>query len=171
MAWGDLLVTCTGGELGGYRYKGTRALVLLHEEELRRFVATWRAAKRAGISLAGFEDPNYESLEKLLAHILWWARDYMIWACDKLGIPDPEISSVPDPHAIEVELAAYLEHLLERWRAPLCDIPEEPFFGPQHTTRWCTELPIEALLEHAVVHPMRHRLQLLELLELANHKE
>ncbi|KPK64952.1 MAG: hypothetical protein AMS21_06060 [Gemmatimonas sp. SG8_38_2] len=171
LAWGDLMVNHTGGILDRYQYMGARALVLLHEEELRRFVETWKTAKDAGIRITGCEDPNYESLEKLVAHVLWWARDYMTWVCDRLGLPDPEIRMVPRTDVIEVELDAYLEHLLDRWRSPLCDIPEEPFFGPQHTTRWGTELPIEALLEHAVVHPMRHRLQLLELVEQANHKE
>jgi hypothetical protein len=165
------MTTHGGGKRDGYRYRGTRSLVLLHEQELRRFVETWGTAKDAGIVLAGFEDPNYESLKTLLAHVLWWARDYMVWACDSLGLPDPEIRDVPLPDAIEAQLYSYLEHLLERWRAPLTEIPEERFFKPQHTTRWGADLPIEALLEHAVAHPMRHCLQLLELLEPANHPD
>ena len=158
-------------ELDGYRYKGARALVLLHEEELRRFVATWRMAREAGLTLAGFQDPNYESLEKLLAHVLWWARDYMVWVCDKLRLLDPEIIDVPEPEALVAELDPYLEHLLGRWSVRLSVIQEEPFFEPQHTTRWGSDLPVEALLEHAVVHPMRHRLQLREMLGHANRRE
>jgi uncharacterized damage-inducible protein DinB len=137
----------------------------LQEQELRRFVGTWREAKDAGIVLTGFEDPNYASLDTLLAHVLWWARYYMIWVCDKLGLPDPEIGEVPPADVIEAELDSYLQHLLERWRAPLSEVREEAFLHPQYTTRWGAELPVEHLLEHAVVHPMRHRLQLLELLD------
>ena len=165
------MVTRIRGKLQAYRYSGARSLVLLQEEELKRFVTTWRTARDAGLRLARFHDPNYESLEKLLAHVLWWARDYIVWVCEKLQLTDPQIRMVPEPDAIEAELDSYLEHLLERWRAPLIEIPEERFFTPQHTTRWGSHLPVEALLEHAVVHPMRHRLQLLELLALAGHAE
>ncbi len=164
------MMTRAGSRTDTFQYLGARSLMLLHEQELRHFVATWRTARDAGIALTGYKDPNYESLNTLLTHVLWWARDYMVWACESLGRPDPEIGEVPPPDAIVAELDTYLEHLLGRWRAPLSGIPEELFFRPQHTTRWGSDLPVEALLEHAVVHPMRHRLQLLELLERVDHR-
>ncbi len=154
-------------QLPHFRYRGVRSLVLLHEQELTSFVDAWRVARDTGVSLPPVEDPSYASLESLLAHVLWWARDYMVWACEKLGLPEPGIGATPTAEAVAAQLDDYLEHLLERWRQPLAAIPEEPFFRPQHTTRWGIEYPVEALLEHAVVHPMRHRLQLLELMESA----
>jgi hypothetical protein len=35
----------------------------------------------------------------------------------------------------------------------------------EHTTRWGATLSIDGMLEHAVLHPARHRFQLEELLE------
>jgi uncharacterized damage-inducible protein DinB len=147
-----------------FRYRGARALVLLHEQELRAFVETWERARLSDLDLPESADSNYASLEALLSHVLWWARDYMVWTCDKLGLPDPRIKEVPSPDRVIAALDEYVEHLLEKWREPLAGIPEEPFYEPQHATRWNIEYPVEALLEHAVVHPMRHRLQLVELL-------
>jgi hypothetical protein len=156
----------TGTELTlvDYRYPGVRALVLLQEQELRDFVDIWKDAKDAGVVLSGFKSPNYESLDTLLVHVLWWARDYMVWTCEMLGLPGPEINEVPDVCAVEANVESYVDHLLERWRLPLSDTPEEPFFDTVYTTRWSIDYPVEALLEHAVVHPMRHRLQVLELM-------
>jgi uncharacterized damage-inducible protein DinB len=151
-------------KLDGYRYAGVRALVLLQEQELRSFVDTWKKAKKAGVTLEGFKDPNYKSMETLLQHVLWWARDYIVWSCEMLGLTDPEIDEVPEAGAVEEAAQSYLEHVLERWAHPFCELDEEPFFKPQYKTRWGIDYPVEALLEHAVVHPMRHRLQLLEMM-------
>jgi hypothetical protein len=147
-----------------FQYRGARALVLLHEQELRQFIEVWKSAKNEDIRLTETTDPDYASLDTLLSHVLWWARDYMIWSCEKLGLPDPGIEEAPPPERVAVEVDDYLEHLLEQWRGPMANVPEEPFYDPQHATRWNIDYPVEALLEHAVVHPMRHRLQLLEIM-------
>jgi len=49
---------------------------------------------------------------------------------------------------VEREAEGYAEHLVERWRLPLVDV---------------AEARLEAT--HAVMHPLRHRFQLEELLE------
>lgn len=165
------MTTQRDAQLTDFRYRGARALVLLHEQELERFVATWREGRQAGLMLSGFDDPNYASLETLLAHVFWWARYYLTWSSESIGLPDPQVSEVPQPGTIVEALDSYLEHLLERWRDVLTGVPEEPFLKPQYTTRWGASLPVEHLLEHAVVHPMRHRLQLIELMERAKDHE
>jgi uncharacterized damage-inducible protein DinB len=139
--------------------------VLLHEQELLSFIQTWQSARELGLVLPASDDPNCASLDTLLWHVLWWARDYMIWTCEKLELPDPGIKVTPQPDTIVAELDSYVEHLLERWREPLSNTPEDSFYKIQHKTRWGIDYPVEALLEHAVVHPMRHRLQLQELWE------
>lgn len=138
-------------------------MVLLHEQEIVRFVETWRKAKDSGLVLRGHDDPNYESLETLLAHVFWWARYYAVWSCEHLGLADPRIGEAPTPSEVESELPNYLEHLLAQWRGLFTEVPEEPFLKPQFRVKWGSSLPVEHLLEHAVVHPMRHRLQLIEL--------
>jgi uncharacterized damage-inducible protein DinB len=141
-----------------WEYRGARALVILHERELRQFVETWKAARARGTSLARM------TLEDLLVHVLHWARDYLVWSCEKLELPDPACRPVPGVDDVARVVDDYLEHLLQRWREPFRTLPEEAFCDRQYVTRWGRPYAVEALLEHAVVHPMRHRLQLEELI-------
>ena len=55
----------TMSDLAGYRYRGARALVLLHERELRAFLATFRRAQAWGVTLPETDDPDYASLAAL----------------------------------------------------------------------------------------------------------
>ena len=152
-------------DLPPYVYRGARALVLLHEQEVKKFIATWLEAREAGPTVLLTNRPEPVSLDELLHHVLCWARDYMVWTCEKLGLPDPEIDPVPSPAELQARLPRYVDHLLARWRLPLAGVAEEPLFSPLHTTRWNIDYPIEALLEHAVGHAMRHRFQLREMIE------
>jgi len=154
-------------QLEDYRYRGARALVLLHERHLRRFVETWRRAKAAGVTLPDTDDSTYLSMETLLQHPLRSARGYMTWMCECLGLPDPDLPAVPDASTVERDADAYVNALLRGWRAPLRDVPEERFGGRTYTSRWGEEYTIDAMLEHAVMHPIRHAFQLEELIERA----
>ena len=151
-------------ELSNYRYRGARALVLLHERALRSYLATWRRAVAADVRLPVTEDPSYVSLQTLLAHGLGAARRYMTWLCEKLGLPDPGIDLPPQPQDVEKEAERYVEHLLVRWRLPLVEV-EEARFSAIHKTRWGEDMSLEGMLEHAVMHPHRHSFQLEELIE------
>jgi uncharacterized damage-inducible protein DinB len=151
-------------DLKGYRYRGARSLVLLHEKELRAFLSVWKRARAAGVRLPATEDPDYASLDALLHHALRAARGYITWLCEKLGLQDPGIDPAPEVARVEREAERYVEHLLARWRMPLADI-EEKRFSATHKTRWGEDMSCEGMLEHAVMHPVRHRFQLEELLE------
>src|SRR6266702_7890498 len=102
-----------------YRSRAVRAMVLLHAEHLRRFVQVWRLALEKSVSLPRTGDPAYASLEVLGRHVLSAAGGYMIWMCDVLALPDPGIRPAPDASAIIRDADDYLEHVLDRWRAPL----------------------------------------------------
>jgi hypothetical protein len=151
-----------------YRHRGARALVYLHEQHLRQFLNTWKKALASGVSLPETDDPSYESYNTLLRHVLRWARGYMNWICEKLHLPDPEIKPVPEADVIENEAENYLEHLLEKWREPLVDVPQERFYKPEFTAPWKSNYCIDAMLEHAVMHPIRHNFQLGELMQKDN---
>ena len=151
-------------DLSNYRYRGARALVLLHERALRELLPAWRRARAAQVRLPSTQDPDYASLETLLHHALRAARGYMTWMCEKLGLPDSGIDPSPEASRVEQEAERYIEHVLERWRLPLADV-EEARFGATHKTRWGEDMSLEGMLEHAVMHPLRHRFQLEELLE------
>lgn len=149
-----------------YAYGGARALVALHDQHMRSFLATWQKVKSAGIVLPQTTDPAYKSMETLLRHPLKSSRGYIVWICQKLDLPDPEINSVPEIEQIEQSAEKFLEHLLQRWQLPLRDIPEERFFDRTYTSNWDAEYCIEAMLEHAVLHPIRHEFQLLHLVTI-----
>ena len=147
-----------------YRSRAVRALVQLHEEHLRRFVQTWKMAMARSVTLPATGDPAYASLETLGRHVLSAAGSYMIWMCQVLGLPDPGIRSAPPAAAIAREADDYMEHVLDHWRAPLKDLPDEKLETPEYPSRWNTRYSIDSMLEHAVMHPIRHSFQLNELL-------
>ena len=84
--------------------------------------------------------------------------------CANLELPDPEIDSPPSPEQIESRAQQYLEYVLGKWDGPLADVAEqrlsEPIFMWGEREIGC----VEAMMEHAVVHPARHRFQLIELM-------
>ncbi len=57
----------------------------------------------------------------------------MNWMCEKLALPDPGIRPAPDVAAITREAAEYLEHVLERWRRPLRDVPDDKLERPEYS--------------------------------------
>ena len=147
-----------------FKYRGARAMILLHERHMQEFLATWREFRAAGAALPQTDDPDYASALAVLRHILRAGRGYMTWICDKLQLPDPQIDAVPEDDRIEAEADAYLKHLLLRWRTPLVEVPPERFEDRTYTSRWGMEYCIDAMLEHAVMHPIRHTFQLREIL-------
>ncbi len=145
-----------------YRYGGARALVRLHERHLWEFWATWCEARSAQVQLPETDDLNYASLEVLLHHVLACARGYLQWMCTQLELPDPGIGPPPPAERAPDEATRYLSHLLERWSTPLADVPHEAFRKP--VVQALTATTVEAMLEHAVMHPIRHSFQLRNLL-------
>lgn len=151
-------------ELQDYHYRGARAMILMHERAMHEFLATWRRAKAANVALPETEDPDYASLETLLFHVIRSARNYMVWICDKLELPDPRIDPPPPPEHVEERAEAYIKHLLGRWRLPLVGIDEETLSRPSFKSRWDMDYSIDSMIEHALVHPARHSFQLEELM-------
>jgi hypothetical protein len=149
---------------GAYRSRAVRALVLLHDQHLRRFLVVWKQAQNASVVLPGSGDPAYASLETLLHHVLGAARGYMTWMCQQLELPDPAIRLPPEPTALAAEADGYMEHVLEKWRTPLQDVGDERLETPEYQSRWQSRYCIDSMLEHAVMHPIRHVFQLEELM-------
>ena len=145
--------------LPSYQYNGARAMVGLHDDQLREFLAVWRKAKTANLQLPQTDDPDYASLETLLRHVVGCARGYMVWMCQALGLPDPDINPTPDAETLAPEVGAIVEHVTERWKKPLAQVPEKRF-NEVYPSSWKVEYCIDAMLEHAVMHPIRHTRQL-----------
>lgn len=143
-----------------FQSRGARVSVLLHEEQLWRFFEVWRRAKSSGADLPVVDDPDYASLEALLGHVLRWARAYLIWICDQLDLPAPAIGPAPDVPADEDDVIDYMTRLLAAWRNPLRSVTETRFSDRTYTAPWGVLYSIDAMLEHAVMHPIKHRFQL-----------
>ena len=149
-----------------YRSRAVRALTLLHEEHLRRFVKTWHQAVAVPVALPPSADPNYASLGELGRHVLSAAGSYLVWTCDVLKLPDPGVRPAPDALAVIQDADSYLEHVLERWRGDaLRRIADGELETPEYRSRWQTRYSIDSMLEHAVMHPIRHAFQLDELMK------
>jgi hypothetical protein len=134
-----------------YRSRAVRALVLLHDEHVRRFLVVWNQAQAASVVLPKTDDPSYASLETLLRHVLGAARGYMTWMCEVLELPDPEIRIPPEPPALLAEADSYMEHVLEQWRTPLRDVGDDRLETPEYPSEWQTRYSIDAMLEHASI--------------------
>jgi hypothetical protein len=147
-----------------YKYKGAKALVALHEIHIRDFYKTWQQAKLVGVTLPKTDDPYYKSFDTLLYHVLRSARGYMVWMCKQLNLPDPQIDEAPLPEIVVENSEKYLNYLLEKWDTPLRNVPPEQFEDKVYKSNWGVEYCIDAMLEHAVMHPIRHEFQLKNLI-------
>ncbi len=147
-----------------FLYSGARAMVALHERQLRSFLETWRRARAAEVTLPETDNPNYVSIQTVLRHALVAAYGYLDWMCEKLELPDPGLEPPPEVDDVEAQADAYLEHLIERWRTPLTGVERGRFFKPIYRSRWGVDYCVDAMLEHAVMHPIRHQFQLENLL-------
>jgi uncharacterized damage-inducible protein DinB len=136
----------------------------LHDKHLRQCLDVWKQAKAANVKLPKTDNENYQSLEMLLEHILGSAGHYMIEICEYLELPHPAIREVPGVSTIEAEAEGYLEHVLERWRLPLVHVSEETLDqAPEISDSY--RMPYYGMLEHAVMHPVRHQFQLENLIK------
>jgi len=132
-----------------FKSRGVRALVHLQMAEMDRLFVVWKQAKRAGVKLPRTTDPAYQSIDLLMRHPLRSCRGYLTWLCEVLGRPDPRVPDPPEAERVAAQGAAYLKVL-------------DSF--DTHNARWGAPMTVEAMFEHAVVHPMRHRFQLEELI-------
>lgn len=148
-----------------FKSRGVRALVILQMAEMNELFVVWKKAKRLGVKLPRTEDPAYENLDLLMRHPLRACRGYLTWLCEVLGRPDPGVPDPPEARDVGKKSAAYLKRLERSWNTHMAWMPNEVLDSPGlHTSRWGVPMTVEAMLEHAVAHPMRHRFQLEELI-------
>lgn len=148
-----------------FKSRGVRALVVLQMREMDRLFVVWKQAKRAGVKLPATRDPAYQSMDLLMRHPLRSCRGYLTWLCEVLGRPEPKVPDPPDAEKVAAQGAAYLKVLAKAWERHMAWMPGKTLDSPRvHTSRWGAPMTVEAMLEHAVAHPMRHRFQLEELI-------
>ncbi len=137
----------------------------MQERELREFVETWKSARAQGVPLPITDDPSYASLEALLQHVLGASRFYVTWLCEKLGLPSPAISALPETGWTAESIGTFVDQLEEGWRTALVTVSNDALESENWLAPWGAPFTADSMLEHAVMHPIRHRFQLNQWLE------
>jgi uncharacterized damage-inducible protein DinB len=147
-------------QTASYRSAGARVLVGMHERELRHFLDVWRQADERDLTLPETDDPSYASREELLVHVLACAAGYLMWICEQRGKQPPDLDRSPDSAGFDARADAYIADVFDAWNAHLLDLTEEEANSPAYESRWGVPYCLDAMLEHAVMHPVRHTHQL-----------
>ncbi len=143
-----------------FKSNAVRSCVELHEIELRRFYETWQAFRRAGVSLPQTTDPSYASPDDLGGHVLRAARNYLTWIGQCVKRPVTDVDADDDRVSVARKGRAFMEEVLAAWRRHLAVLDDAELAPATFKSRWGEDYSVEQMLEHAVVHPMRHRIQL-----------
>ncbi len=143
-----------------FKSNAVRSCVELHEIELRRFYDAWDAFQASGAALPRTDDPSYASPEHLLGHVLRSARNYLTWIGQCVQRPVHDVDSDDDRVSIARKGRAFLTDVLAAWPRHLKALEDAELAPATYKSRWGEDYNIEQMLEHAVVHPMRHRIQL-----------
>ena len=149
-----------------FRSRAVRSLVDLHEREMRSFLQLWKRFVASDKPMPeAHGDEHYENRERLLAHVLMAARGYLTRIGEWVGRPVSDVDASTDPYEVVRRESAFIDEVLAAYRRHLAEISPEELEQQIHRTRWGELMSVENLLEHAVVHPMRHRIQLERILE------
>jgi uncharacterized damage-inducible protein DinB len=149
-----------------FRSRAVRSLVDLHEREMRSFLEVWRRFVAADLPMPeALGDKSYESRERLIGHVLMAARGYLTRIGEWVGRPVSDVDGSQDPSEIAGRAATFADEVLAAYGRHLAEVTNEELEPQVHRTRWGELMSVENLLEHAVVHPMRHRIQLERMLE------
>lgn len=142
-----------------HAYAGAAAMARLHLESLHAFVDRWRAYEASGLGVPEAQRSSYGSTGQILAHVLRYSAFYLSWSCEQLGLEAPDLPESPGPADAAKGAAAFLERLEGPWRTALRDVESARFQVP-YTAPWGVSFTVESMLERAIAHPLRHRLQL-----------
>lgn len=137
-----------------------RSCVELHETEMNRFYEVWLAFRASGAALPTSADSNYASTNHLGGHVLRAARNYLTWIGDTVGRPITDVDLDTDTVSVASKGRAFLDEVLAGWRRHLAAVDARELMEITRKSRWGQDYTVEQMLEHAIVHPMRHRVQL-----------
>ena len=149
-----------------FKSNAVRSCVELHEIELRRFLDTMERFRASGIGLPASDDPSYQSPDHLKGHVLRAARSYLTWIGECVKRPVTDVDLDHDPVSVAAKGSAFMEEVFAAWRRHLVSLEDCELSPDTYTSRWGEPYTVEQMLEHAVVHPMRHRIQLERLMLL-----
>jgi hypothetical protein len=143
-----------------FKSNAVRSCVELHEIELNRFHETWQRFLASGTPLPETDDPSYQSADHLGGHVFRAARGYLTWIGECVKRPVTGLDADTDSVSIARKGRPFVDAVLEAWRRELAVLEDSELAQGIYKSRWGQDYNIEQMLEHAVVHPMRHRIQL-----------
>ena len=148
-----------------FRSRAVLSLTELHERELRAFVPVWQKFVASGAPMPeAHGDADYENADRLMAHVQGAARSYLMWMWEVLERPIEGLLFTRDAAVIMPKFDTFMEETLDAWHRHQASLEDAHLSAKQYLSRWGEPHTIEQMLEHAVVHPMRHRIQLERLL-------
>ena len=143
-----------------FKSNAVRSCVELHEIELNRFYDTWEAFRASGTALPETTDPHYASPEHLGGHVFRSARNYLTWIGECVKRPVTDVDLDKDVLSVARKGRPFVDQVLAAWRRHLSALEDAELTPAVDPSRWEDAYNVEGMLEHAVVHPMRHRIQL-----------
>jgi hypothetical protein len=121
--------------------------------------ATWRRFVASGKPVPDARgDSDYESKERLVAHVQASARSYLLWIWEVLEQPIEGLPLIRDPEVIVPRLDAFMEETLDGWRRHLAPLENEQCSPKTYLSRWVERPRSSRCWERW--YPMRHRIQL-----------
>ncbi len=143
------------------RSPAVRSLVELHEQEMKSFLQVWRRFVESDLPMPEARgDDSYATRERLAGHVLMAARGYLTRIGEWVSRPVNDVDGSQDPQDVAARASQFADAVLAAYRRHLATVTVEELESQTHRTRWGELMSVEMLLEHAVVHPMRHRIQL-----------
>ena len=143
-----------------FKSNAVRSCVELHEVELERFYDTWQQFRASGTALPQTTDPSYASPDHVGGHVLRSARNYLVWIGECVKRPVTDVDTDNDLQSVARKGRGFTREVLAAWRRHLAELEDSELAPATYLSRWGEPYSIEQMLEHAVVHPMRHRVQL-----------
>lgn len=147
-----------------FKSHAVMSCVELHAGELNRFYQVWRSFRASGLPLPPSSNPNYASADHLGGHVVRASRNYLTWVGDTVGRPVTDVDLDNDTVSVAGKGKAFLDEVLAAWRRHLAEVDDRELMEIVRQSRWGQDYTVEQMLEHAIVHPMRHRVQLERLL-------
>jgi uncharacterized damage-inducible protein DinB len=145
-----------------YRKGGVGAMMDEYERaarELQRLIGQISGENFARVVDAETRDESCRSVQTIITHVVRAGYGYADYIRTAFAMPSTAPESKPVPHReasekIDAMLAYTVETLEGKWEMTDDDIQKVAM-----RTRWGSTYDLEQLLEHAIVHILRHRRQ------------
>jgi uncharacterized damage-inducible protein DinB len=150
-----------------YRKGGVGALMDEYERAAAELIALIESLPAADFERTldrATQDEDCRSVQTIMRHVVRAGNGYANYLRDAFGLPTRPadvgvLRQSEVPEAMRSMLAYTADTLDGRW-----EMTDEEVVGTVVTTRWCVVYDMEQLLEHAIVHILRHRRQVERLL-------